>query len=183
MSKFWKRKDLKLNLKRRIFNTTVRSILLYGCETWTTRVSDLSRLEVFERRCLRYIACLPYKQPIKNHALVDLFKNQPSIAETVAKRRWTYVGHVLRMDEHRLPKQSFKSTPEAEWKRPRGGVKTTLQRQMSKEAEQFIIPLGVSRKKYESSWRHHLEDLAKDRNQYKEMVNLVSASNAAPRRR
>ena len=59
MSKFWKRKDVKLKFKRRIFNTTVRSILLYGCETWTTRVSDLSRLEVFQRRCLRYIACLP----------------------------------------------------------------------------------------------------------------------------
>ncbi len=41
--------------KDRIYESVVRAILLYGCETRTLRVEDQRRLEVFDNDCLRCI--------------------------------------------------------------------------------------------------------------------------------
>ena len=44
----WCRKDVSLKVKGRVYNTTVRPVLLYGCETWAMRAEDARRLEVFD---------------------------------------------------------------------------------------------------------------------------------------
>ena len=50
---FMKRKSLltktfKLNLKKRIIKTTVWSVMLYACETWTIKAFDVQKIEAFE---------------------------------------------------------------------------------------------------------------------------------------
>ncbi|KER25325.1 hypothetical protein T265_07200 [Opisthorchis viverrini] len=52
----WRQNGLSLNLKGRVYQATVRAVLLYGCETWPIRAADLRRLQVFDNRCLRTIA-------------------------------------------------------------------------------------------------------------------------------
>ncbi|KER23093.1 hypothetical protein T265_14712, partial [Opisthorchis viverrini] len=37
----WRQNGLSLNLKGRVYQTTVRAVLLYGCETWPIRAADL----------------------------------------------------------------------------------------------------------------------------------------------
>ena len=37
---------------------------------------------------------------------------QPSLVETIRRRRWSYLGHVLRMDDSRIPKSTFFWLPE-----------------------------------------------------------------------
>ena len=55
----WRRKDISLTTKGRVYNATVRPTLLYGCETWALRSEDVHRLQVFDHRCLRSIGhCL-----------------------------------------------------------------------------------------------------------------------------
>jgi hypothetical protein len=55
MKKIWKSNILSLKHKLRIFNTNVKSILLYGCETWKTNKNIINRLQVFVSKCLRRI--------------------------------------------------------------------------------------------------------------------------------
>ena len=51
----WRCTDISLATKDRVYNATVRSTLIYGCETWPLRSGDLHRLQVFYHRCLRSI--------------------------------------------------------------------------------------------------------------------------------
>ena len=43
----WRRSDISLNSKGRVYCAAVCSVLLYGCETWSLCVEDIRRLEVF----------------------------------------------------------------------------------------------------------------------------------------
>ncbi len=36
----WSRREISLRTKGRVYQTVVRSILLYGCEIWPVRVAD-----------------------------------------------------------------------------------------------------------------------------------------------
>ncbi|KAI0223362.1 putative RNA-directed DNA polymerase from transposon BS [Lamellibrachia satsuma] len=47
--------QLSINTKIRIFNTNVKPVLLYGCETWKTTQSLNNKLQVFINSRLRYI--------------------------------------------------------------------------------------------------------------------------------
>ncbi len=51
----WTRRGISLKTKGRIFEALVRTVLLYGCETWTVHVEDLRQLEVLDDDCLRCI--------------------------------------------------------------------------------------------------------------------------------
>jgi hypothetical protein len=43
------------NLKIRIYNTIILSVVLYGCETWSLTLRQEHKLGVFENRVLRRI--------------------------------------------------------------------------------------------------------------------------------
>ena len=62
----WRCTDVSLATKGRVYNATIRSTLLYGCETWPLCSGDLHRLQVFDHRCLRSIGHFSWKQRITN---------------------------------------------------------------------------------------------------------------------
>ena len=62
----WRRRDIRLSLKGRVYNAAVRSVLLYGCETWPLRAEDARRLSVFDHRCLRSIARVWWEHRVSN---------------------------------------------------------------------------------------------------------------------
>ncbi|VDO90658.1 unnamed protein product [Schistosoma mattheei] len=45
-----------VSIKKRVYCAEVRSVLIYGSETWPLRVEDTRNLLVFDDRCLRNIA-------------------------------------------------------------------------------------------------------------------------------
>jgi hypothetical protein len=55
MKKIWISNILSLKYKLRIFNTYVKSILLYGCETWKINKNIVNKLQVFVNKCLNRI--------------------------------------------------------------------------------------------------------------------------------
>ncbi len=54
-STLWSRREISFKTKGRIYEALVRTVFLYGCETWPVRVKDLRRLEVFDNDCLMCI--------------------------------------------------------------------------------------------------------------------------------
>ncbi|KER22079.1 hypothetical protein T265_09732 [Opisthorchis viverrini] len=44
----WRRRDISFSVKGRVYNAAVRSILLYGSDTWPLRAEDVKRLLVFD---------------------------------------------------------------------------------------------------------------------------------------
>ena len=52
----WKRSEITLRTKTCIYRAAIRSVLLYGCETWPLTASDMRKLETFDHWCLRILA-------------------------------------------------------------------------------------------------------------------------------
>ena len=116
----WKSNQYSLRTKLRIYNSNVKSVLLYGSETWRVLVSDLQKVDAFHTSCLRKINRIFWPNKIKNKSLLEKC-NAKSITAEIKQRRFKWLGHVLRMPQHRTPKTALYWTPPGKRKpgRPR----------------------------------------------------------------
>ncbi|VDP44797.1 unnamed protein product [Schistosoma margrebowiei] len=55
LKNIWKSKQLSTIIHIRIFNTNVKTVLLYGAETWKTTKVIIQKIQVFINGCLRKI--------------------------------------------------------------------------------------------------------------------------------
>jgi hypothetical protein len=69
LSKIWKSAAYSMQTKLRIFNTNVKAVLLYGCETWKNSRSITAKLQVFINKCLRNFLRIFWPDQISNSAL------------------------------------------------------------------------------------------------------------------
>ena len=83
----WNSSALSLHNKIRIFNTNVKSVLLYGSETWRTAKSNTHKLQTFINRCFRNIINIRWPDVISNADLWDKTGQSPIEVE-IKKRKW-----------------------------------------------------------------------------------------------
>ncbi|VDO91726.1 unnamed protein product [Schistosoma margrebowiei] len=65
----WNSKQLSTNTKVRIFITNVKTVLLYGAETWRTTKAIIQKIQVFINSCLRKILQIRWPDTISNNVL------------------------------------------------------------------------------------------------------------------
>ena len=82
----WKSRVIGKTMKIRLFNTYVKSVLLYGVETWRMNNTTLKRIQTFVNLCLRKILGIQWMDKVSNK---DLWKrtNQVQIDKDILKRR------------------------------------------------------------------------------------------------
>ncbi len=73
----------------------VKTILLYGCETWPLRVEDQRRLEVFDNGCLRRILRCRRQDRIPCVALRHRLHLR-DLPPVLLQRRLRWLGHAAR---------------------------------------------------------------------------------------
>ena len=85
------RKDTKI----RIFNDCVKSVLLYGCETWLVTKLIQPKIQTSVNRRLRYILRIWWPNIISSK---DLWKvtGQEDVNVEIRKRKVRRIGHTLR---------------------------------------------------------------------------------------
>lgn len=134
LNSVWKSSVLSRNLKLRIFNSNVKSVLLYGCETWKVTASLTNKIQVFINGCLRKILRIYWPETISN---VDLWSvsTQKPIDEEVRRRKWNWIGHVLRRSDTNIAKQSLTYNPQG--RRRRGRPKQTWKRTVEAEIKEI----------------------------------------------
>jgi uncharacterized surface protein with fasciclin (FAS1) repeats len=69
MGSIWKARNISLKTEVQLFNSNVKTILLYGAETWKTTKSLLHKLKVFINNCLRCILNIRWPEKISNKEL------------------------------------------------------------------------------------------------------------------
>lgn len=154
----WNSGKFSTTTKIRLFRSNVLSVLLYGAETWKWTKCISHSIEVFQNRCLRRIFKIFWPNTISNQ---DLLKRAglPSLTSEIKRRRWRWMGHVLRMPSTALPRIALKWTPDG--KRPRGRPKETWRRTMDRERE-------------EQGWTWgYLQKTAQDRPQWRALVEAL----------
>jgi len=129
----WTSPRLSRRLKLKIFNSNVKSVLLYGCETWKVTKSLTNRLQVFINKCLRKICGIYYPNVISNSDLYTM-TNQQLVAIEIGRRKWGWIGHTLRKHETDIARQALFWNVKG--KRSVGRRKITWRTTVEKEAEQ-----------------------------------------------
>ncbi|VDP47211.1 unnamed protein product [Schistosoma margrebowiei] len=141
-------KQLSTNTKVRIFNTNVKTVLLYGAETWRTTKVIIQKIQVFIISCLRKILQIRWPDTISNNVLWER-TNQIPAEEEIRKKRWKWIGHTLRKAPDSVTRQVLTRNPQGQ--RRRGIAKNTLRREME-----------IDMKKMNKNWME-LEKEAQDR--------------------
>ena len=106
----WKSRIYGVKTKVRLYKTCVRSVLLYGAETWKTNQKIESILRGFEGRCLRRILGKTWEDRMSNERIREV-TDMKDINLDIKERRWRWTGHVLRMKSNRRPRQAMHWTP------------------------------------------------------------------------
>ena len=92
--------------------------------------ADLNKLRSFHTTCLRRILRIFWPQKISNEDLLKRCK-QEDMGTIITRRRWKWIGHVLRRDPQSITRTALHWTPDG--KRKRGRPRTTWRRTVENE--------------------------------------------------
>ena len=126
----WRSRNISQKTKIQFFKSNVLSTLLHGAESWKMTKTIGHKLEVFQNRCLRRILRIFWLNTISNYQLRRITKTEP-ITKQVQRKRWKWIGHVLRMAPTALPRVALRWTPDGH--RKRGRPKETWWRTVERE--------------------------------------------------
>ena len=87
---------MRRDLKVRLFQATVESILLYGSETWTISKSLSKRIDGCYTRMLRMALNINWRDKINNNTV---YGTMPRATVKIRERRLRLAGHVQRHDD------------------------------------------------------------------------------------
>ena len=140
----WNNNNFSIHTKIKIYKVMVRTILIYGHESWYSTVTTDSKFLAFENKALRRILGIKWWERISNSRIREITGVQ-RVDEYVRFSRWKWLGHVLRRQGIVHDIKAW----EAPGRRGRGRPRETWLRTMKREA-------GVE------CWED-LEELAQDR--------------------
>ncbi|KAL9972125.1 hypothetical protein ACROYT_G018376 [Oculina patagonica] len=130
LNRVWDSSSVSRKTKIRLYKTMVKPVLMYGCESWKMNEGDAKKIDVFQNRCLRRIMKIKWQDKISNRELLER-ANVERLSKEVRRRRWRFIGHILRQQPDNDCVTALTWTPEG--KRKRGRPKTTWRRTVEKE--------------------------------------------------
>ncbi|XP_063448224.1 uncharacterized protein LOC134727767 [Mytilus trossulus] len=153
----WRSNALRTSTKLRIFTTNVKSVLLYGSETWIETAASIKSIQTYKpvNKCLRNILNIRWTNKISNKELWRRTKQQPT-TQTIRARKWKWIGHTLRKKDTHITKQALEWNPQGH--RKRGRPKNTWRRGLTTE----LSKIGMT-------WKE-TKRIAMDRKKWRETV-------------
>ena len=130
----WNTREISTRTKLRIFRSNVKSVLLYGCETWRMNKTTTRKIQVFINGCLRQILGIHWPETISN---ADLWRRtgEEDVEREIAGRKWRWIGHTLRKPPDNITKQSLRWNPQG--RRGRGRPRSTWRREVEAEMKKI----------------------------------------------
>ena len=111
----WRSTALSLRKKIRIFNTSVKSVLLYSSETWRVTKTNTHKLQTFTNRCLRNTLNIRWPGVVSNKQLWDKMKQTPTETE-IRKLKRGWIGHTLQKPASNITRQALDWNPQGKHK-------------------------------------------------------------------
>ena len=138
----WKSRIYSLHVKLRIFNSNVKSVLLYGSETWRITKTLVNRVQVFVNGCLRRILNIRWFDRVSNKTLWER-ASQDGIEIQIRRRKWRWIGHTLRKPDSNTTKMALEWNPQGQ--RRRGRPTQTWRRTSTAELKSIDMTWRQSR--------------------------------------
>ena len=109
----------------------MKSVLLYGSETWRVTKTSTQKLQTVTNRCPRNILNIRWPEVVSNEELWNKAKQTPIEMEITKKRKWGWIGHTLRKPVSNITRQALEWNPQG--KRKVGRPKQTWRRSTDDE--------------------------------------------------
>ena len=116
LRQIWRSTALSVRNKIRIFNTNVKSVLLYGSETWRVTKTSTQKLQTFTNRYLINILNIRWPEVVSNEELWNKAKQIPIEMEMKKKRKCGWIGHTLRKPVSNITRQALEWNPQGKRK-------------------------------------------------------------------
>jgi hypothetical protein len=122
-----------------LYKTLIKLILCYVSVTWTLTQAAEQMLNTSERKILQRIYGLIQEggcwRPTRNNELYSLCK-EPNIVDDIKIRRLGWAGHIIRMEEERIPKRLLNGNSHTT--RPVGRSRTSWADVVQRDALQLL---------------------------------------------
>ena len=162
LHKIWQTTEIGRKTKASLFKSLILSTLLYGCETWKLTKGEEEKLDAFQTTSLRRIFRIRWQQHVTNARVMEI-AGVENISDEVRKRRWAWIGHVLRKERTSDCAVAIGWTPEG--RRNRGRPKTTWRRMVEAERNSAGWSTWTAARK-----------IAEDRTKWKNTVHALCTS-------
>ena len=91
-----KSRDITLSTKVRLVKAMVFPMVMYGCESWTIKKADRSRIDAFELWCWRRLLRVPWTARRSNQSILKEISPEYSLEGLMGKLKLQYFGHLMR---------------------------------------------------------------------------------------
>ena len=89
-------KDITLLTKVHLVKGMVSPIVMYGCESWTTKKAEHQRTDAFELWCWRRLLRVPWTARRSNQSILKEISPEYSLKGLMLKMKFQYFGHLMR---------------------------------------------------------------------------------------
>jgi hypothetical protein len=112
VEKFYKSVIITLSraTKIRLYKTVIIPIVTYGAETWKMTNEEEQALLIFKRKVFRRIYGAKYEDgewKIRTNRELEKMNKGENIVKWINGQRISWLGHLERMEEDRMPKKIF----------------------------------------------------------------------------
>ena len=129
-----RRRDITLPIKVCLFKAIVFPVVMFECESWTTKRAECGRIDAFEVWCWRRLLRVPWTAGRSNQAIIKEISPDYSLEEQILKLKLQYFGHLRRRAdslEKTMMLGKIEGARRKEWQRMRWLVGITDSMDMS----------------------------------------------------
>ena len=99
-----KSRDITLPTKVHLVNAMVFPVVMYGCESWTTKRAEHQRIDAFQLWSWRRLLRIPWTARRSNQSILKEISPEYSLEGLMLKLKLQYFGHLIgRPDSLGLP--------------------------------------------------------------------------------
>ena len=90
-----KSRDITLLTKVHLVKAMVFPVVMYGCESWTTKKAECQRIDAFELWCWRILLRVPWTARRSNQSILKKISPEYSLEGLTLKVKLQYFAHLM----------------------------------------------------------------------------------------
>ena len=96
LDSIFKSRDITLSTKVRLVKAVAFPVVMYRCESWTTKKAECWRIDAFELWCWRRLLRVPWTARRSNQSTLKEISPEYSWERLMLKLKLQYFGHLIR---------------------------------------------------------------------------------------
>ena len=99
LDSIFKSRDITLPTEVHLVKAMVFPVVMYGCESWTTKKAEHWRIDAFELWCWRRLLRVPWTARRCNQSILKEISPEYSLEGLMLKLKLQYFGHLMRRND------------------------------------------------------------------------------------